>query len=178
VSLPQDIKNINKLLVKNHGKAFNGKAWYRVAWSENQTEKRVGTFNDFYGEIFIKQFTGLREVRKYDGPDFKERWILEKLMFFDNPEVWGSYHEGTYEPIWVFRGPGGSYQKPNYRSIDFLLGMINTPVEKLTEKQLDDIEEKKLEQETALEYDRLQQNASMFDEERTIVVPSNYIGSK
>jgi hypothetical protein len=173
MSLPQDIKAINKMLEKNHGKAFNNKPWYRLAWSDSMTEKRVGAFNDFYGEIFVRQFVGLREVRKYDGPDFRERWILEKLVFIDNPEVWDSLNSGSYEPIWVFRGKGGVYQKPTWKTTDFIIGMINNPEEKKyhDQKGLDEFEEEVLQEEIRAEYDRLQQNASMFDEERTIVVP-------
>jgi hypothetical protein len=176
--LPQDIKLLNKKLIEREGRAFNGRPWYRIAWSENQTEKRIGTFNDFHGEIFMRQFRGMREVRKYEGPDFRDRWILEKLIFIDNPEVWGAYHEGSYEPIWVFRGPNGEYQKPNLRSVEFLLGMINSPKETMTQYQVDQEEERSLQAEIASEEDRLHQEASMFDEEATIVVPSNYIGSK
>jgi hypothetical protein len=80
MSLPQDIKAINKMLEKNHGKAFNNKPWYRIAWSEGMTEKRIGAFNDFYGEIFLRQFVGLREVRKYDGPDFRETHSIRVPM--------------------------------------------------------------------------------------------------
>ena len=173
MSLPQDIKSLNKMLEKNHGLAFNKKPWYKIAWSDSETEKRIGAFNDFYGEIFVRQFVGLREVRKYEGPDFRERWILEKLIFIDNPEVWDSLNTGSYEPIWVFRGKGGVYQKPNYKSVDFLIGMINQPKDRkfTDQKSLDDFEDQLLQKEEDEEYDRLQQNASMFDEERTIVVP-------
>jgi hypothetical protein len=173
MSLPQDIKNLNKLLAANHGKAFNSMPWYKIAWSDSETEKRVGAFNDFYGSIFVRQFVGLREVRKYDGPNFRERWILEKLVFIDNPEIWDSLNAGSYEPIWVFRDKLGNYQKPNYKSVDFIIGMINNPAERKYHdaKSLDDFEDQLLEEETALEYDMLQQNASMFDEERTVVVP-------
>jgi hypothetical protein len=45
MSLPQDIKAINKMLEKHHGKAFNNKPWYRIAWSESMTEKRIGAFS-------------------------------------------------------------------------------------------------------------------------------------
>ncbi|MHA2376732.1 MAG: hypothetical protein ACXAB9_11235, partial [Candidatus Thorarchaeota archaeon] len=116
----------------------------------------------------------------YDGPDFRERWILEKLVFIDNPEVWDSLNSGSYEPIWVFRGKGGTYQRPNYKAVDFLIGMINNPEERKfhDEKSLDDFEDQLLADETAEIKDQLDQNASMFDEERTIVVPSNYIGRK
>jgi hypothetical protein len=166
MSLPQDIKAINKMLEKHHGKAFNNKPWYRIAWSESMTEKRIGAFNDFYGEIFLRQFVGLREVRKYDGPDFRE--------------IWDSLNSGSYEPIWVFRGKGGVYQRPNHKAVEFLIGMINNPEERKfhDEKSLDDFEEQLLADETDQLYDEMTQNASMFDEERTIVVPSNYIGRK
>jgi hypothetical protein len=58
--------------------------------------------------------------------------------------------------------------------------MINNPEERKfhDEKSLDDFEEQLLADETDQLYDEMTQNASMFDEERTIVVPSNYIGRK
>jgi hypothetical protein len=58
--------------------------------------------------------------------------------------------------------------------------MINNPEERKfhDEKSLDDFEDQLLADETAEIKDQLDQNASMFDEERTIVVPSNYIGRK
>lgn len=176
MSLPRDIQNLNKLLEKKHGSAFKNKPWYRICWTDNETEKRVGVFNDFYGKIFVRQFQGMREVRKYEGPDYRERWVLEKLVFVNNPEVWDLAGAGSYEPIWVFRSPGGGYQKPIYRSVDFIIGMLNRPKEYISEKQLDDSEDEKLEAETSSIRDMLEQNASMFDEECTVVVPSNYIG--
>ena len=143
MSLPQDIKNINKQLITLEGRAFNNKPWFRISWSENQSENRVGTFNDFYGEIFIRQFTGMREVRKYDGPDFKDRWILEKLIFIDNPELWDSYAGGSYEPIWVFRDADGEYQKPTLKTVNFIIHTLNQPKLKLTDKQINDAEDRK-----------------------------------
>ena len=176
--LPKDIRNLNKMLATNHGESFNHKPWFRISWTDDELEKRVGLFNDFYGDIFIRQFHGMREVRKYEGPQYKERWVLEKLIFVDNPEVWDLMNTGSYEPIWVFRSPGGGYQKPIYKSVDFVIGMLNSPKKYMNDKMLDSDEDIKLEAEVASIKDMFDQNASMFDEEATIVVPHNFIGGK
>ena len=55
--------------------------------------------------------------------------------------------------------------------------MIDQPIVRKSDKIIDAEEEEKVKQEEAEEFDRLEQNASMFDEERTVVVPSNYIGA-
>lgn len=172
-SIPSDIRLINKNLLKNHGKAFNGKVWYRLSWTDNEIEKRVGTFNDFYGEIFLRQFKGMREVRKYEGPQFRERWVLEKLVFIDNPEVWDLLNEGSYEPIWVFRTADGGYQRPIHRSIEFIIGMLNQDREYITKQGFEDVEDVRLDAEILDMYEEFSNRPTLSDHPG-IVVPRKY----
>lgn len=181
MELPQDIKNINKMLDKVHGRAFNNRPWYRVVWTSDQTEKRMGVFRDYHGSIFIREHRGVREVPKYNDPGHRDRWVLEKLIFIENPELLQLSNEGSYEPIWIFRGPGGSYIKPVWKSVEFLIGMLNTPKEHQTQAMLDAAEESTLEAETASIKDMLDDVTDTqiaLRQGEGIVVPHNYIGRK
>src|SRR4030042_467586 len=122
-----DIEILNKWLKEQFGSDLRNRPWFRIVWSDSEIEKRVGTFEDFYGPIWSGEFRGLREVKKYANPIYRERWILEKLIFgIDNPQIWGdTIKDGTYEPIWVFRGPGDTYQRPTEKACDFVIRSLN-----------------------------------------------------
>jgi hypothetical protein len=177
-ALPSDIRKLNKLLAENYWKTIDGKPVFRIVWGAAQTEKRVGEFHDFWGEIYLRTFRGMREVPKYPSPDQKERWILEKFIPMNNPEVWESLEGGgVYEPIWVFRGPGGSYRKPTWKAVQFLIGMLLGEKKKMTEKDIDEHEEMLLTKETA-EIEEVMNNRPGFADNSAHIVVPNYIGSK
>ncbi len=118
-----EIDIINKWLDRTYGHDLLGRPTWRVVFSSGQTEKRKGEIAEFYGPIFIRSWYGIHEVQKYASPDWKDRWILERLTFdIENPELCLD-RPGSYEPIWTFRGPSGVYQKPNLKSVKFLLEM-------------------------------------------------------
>jgi hypothetical protein len=109
-------------------KVFDGRSVWRLVWSEGLTEKRKGEFNDFYGEIFIRSYYGIRECRKYNH--IHERFILEK---------WGpgKRHEdiemederaGYYEPFFVFEDGKGEYLKPTLKVVQFIINFARQDV--------------------------------------------------
>lgn len=91
------VDEINKKLADVFGKGVDGLPKFRVVWSNEQTEKRFGTFEEWYGDIFVRSVTGVREVPKYYYLD--NVWVLEHRMPNDNPEL---FEKVTYEPIYVF----------------------------------------------------------------------------
>ena len=173
-----DIEIINKWLKNQFGSDLRRRPWFRVVWSENETEKRTGVFNDFTESgLFIGQFRGLREVKKYGNPIYKDRWILEKLIYgINNKEIWGDVaRDGTYEPIWVFRGPGDTYQKPTIKAVDFLVHSLLGKKPKLTQKDVDYEEEQSLEKEIQETQDKMDEGggvvASHLRTGTAVVVP-------
>lgn len=99
---------------------IDGKPLWRLIWSENITEKRFGKFQDFYGSIFIREYVGIREARKYNY--VSERWILERF----NPGKVDKYDisgdgGGSYEPLWVFESGKGDYLEPTLKAVQFLI---------------------------------------------------------
>src|SRR5688500_10465557 len=125
-------KRINKELQRKYGTCHDGRPFFRVVWSTSQLEKRFGTFNDFTPSgIFIRQFHGLREVKKYMGPDFKDYWVLERLRFEPNDEIWDSKN-GHYEPLWVCRAAKtGERLRPVFKACDIICFTSLWGVEKM-----------------------------------------------
>jgi hypothetical protein len=104
---PHDINQINRRLALNYGFTLIGLPYFRLAFSDNLTEKRFGVYAEFYGKIFIREIRGLREVPKYSF--LKGRWVLERWIppvYAHTPEV-PATSEGSYEPIFVFQGEDG-----------------------------------------------------------------------
>ena len=126
----REIDIINKRLVNVYGKSLDGRANYRLVWSDSQFETRVGDFSEYYGDIFVRNYKGAKEVPKYNY--IKERWILEKLEYISNPEILTS-NNGTYEPIWVFQDKNGNYLDPIWRAVEFILDALSKPAIKETE---------------------------------------------
>ena len=90
------------------GQTLTGKPRYKVVWSDDETELRISTFNEFSGDIFLRTFTGAKRVPKY--PYVSSRWILEKFL---PPEVAYSNSlpessQGSYEPLFVFQDKDGN----------------------------------------------------------------------
>lgn len=130
------IAAINKFLLKQ-GTTLRGEPLLRLVWSTDQTEIRLGTFNDFYGHIFVRTVREVRMVHKY--PYLRDRWVLEMWIppaaLQGNPELVNS-HEGSYEPIYVFEDAKGQYLEPNFRVVELIVGHLHKPrVAELTDAE-------------------------------------------
>lgn len=178
----ENIKRLNKKLDETYGRSDDGRPFFRISWSDSQTEKRFGTFREWLGTgpgaIFLREYTGVSERRKY--PDIRERWVLEKLIF---PSSLGIHDwdliNGSYEPIWTFEGPGGSYQKPEWWACEMICKIaIYGPAAKITQADEEEIEQKAFDKAVAHNLDILQNdepdlvNAMRHGE--AIVVPTTF----
>jgi len=124
---------------------------FRLVWSGTLREKRLGTFSDWYGHIFVREVTEVREILKY--PDDQDRWVLEKLVVnLSNPEL---LDKMLYEPVWIFRNSDNSFQQWNWRAIEYIIRQIFFPPEKRSEAQMERDEESAKLKETALYRDIL-----------------------
>lgn len=85
------------------GCSLTGKPHYKLVWSDHEHEVRVGTYNEFSGNIFLRTVTGAQRVRKY--PFARERWILEKYFPPEvaHNETLPESSQGSYEPLFVFQ---------------------------------------------------------------------------
>jgi hypothetical protein len=106
--------------LSSRGRSLDGRVIWRLVWSPEQREKRIGEFSDFYGPIFLRKRTEVRDVPKYWhlGP----RWVLERLTFLPPDaaihrelisqscelDIFTPVRNGTYEPIYVFQDSSGN----------------------------------------------------------------------
>lgn len=115
MELAERIDSINRQLKETYGlESSINEPMFRVVFSDEQREKRLGTYNDFTKSgIFIRTVTEVREVPKYQW--IKSRWILERLVVV--PEVNMIELPTTklsYEPLWIFETQRGEYLPPKF----------------------------------------------------------------
>lgn len=119
-----ELTALNETLHRDYGESF-GVPRFRLAWSENQFELRMGAVNVFYGNIFLREEKGIHNVRKYNY--LKDKWILEEVMNSFNHELEKTVN---YEPIWVFQDSKGNYLEPILRAIRLIIYTILNPQKK------------------------------------------------
>lgn len=118
-----DVKFINDKLKATFGTELDGSPKFRLVWSDSQFEYRKGTFNDFYGKLFVRSFTGIRRTFKYSY--IKERWILEvKIPPIPNDEL---VDQNGYEPLYVFESSKGEYLQPLWEVCKIIIYHILNP---------------------------------------------------
>jgi len=104
----EPVEILNKRLVEHFGVAWNDWAIWRIVWSEDQLEKRFGTYNDFTSEgIFIRTVTEWREVPKY-RQWIQNKFVLEQLTAIPEINKDELGNKISYEPIWVFEDANGN----------------------------------------------------------------------
>lgn len=130
------IQEINKKLEDYYGKDLYGNPKFRLSWSNFQVEKRKGTFNEFSGDLFVRQTTGVKEVKKY--PYIDSRWVLEII----SPNPYDDVDTKlSYEPLWVFQNAHGDYVEPIWRAVNFVITCYLNP-QKLTPGQIESEDER------------------------------------
>ena len=141
----ENIKLINRWLKEKYGSILDGRAKWKLVFSEGQFEKRHATVERFTpAGIYLGTDTGVQVLKKYSY--INERWILEELVFIDNNELIRA-DKSSYEPRWVFENKDGNYQIPNQKAVQFL-------VESILKKREELNHEKRNEEDDYQEYDR------------------------
>lgn len=144
--MSEGVDFINRKLIDAYGKDVGlSLPNYRIVWSNSQLERRFGTFEDWMGDIWLREVTETREVEKY--PLYPDMWILERLMGIDavNTNIRGVNY--SYEPLWVF-GANNSERQPVWRFVELMV-KANKYVEgrKLLPSELQDIEDRRFQAE-------------------------------
>jgi hypothetical protein len=156
------IDTLNERLAERFGKFDDGRPWYKLVWTTDQTEIRRGNFNEFYGNIFLRsEINVVKEVPKYYIG--RDRWALEKLFFsIDNPELVNA-GKGTYEPIWIFQDKDENYLHPIWPAIELIVKAAEGQLsEKLQPSDYKEEDAKKLIEEIRYFEDVIENEASLF----------------
>src|SRR5258705_8908463 len=95
-NLSVPVEEVNNWL-KKYG-SFDGMPKFRLVFANDQREKRLGTFCDYTSEgIFIREVTEVREVKKYPEENYKDCYLLERLIPNYHTNIPGKL---SYEAFW------------------------------------------------------------------------------
>lgn len=152
IMINSDVDRLNVLLAERYGKTISGGAHFRIVWSEDIFETRVGYFNEFSGGgIYLRSYYGAKRSRKYNY--IKDRWILE---------MWKQYkplkecpEPDFYEPIFVFENSKGESLPPIWAACEYACqSVLNPPRDKVQREQdMEDFFNKRNEDEKKYFYD-------------------------
>jgi hypothetical protein len=134
----------------NQYRTLDNREVYRLVWSEDCFENRLGTFRTFtQSGLFIREETGVRKVRKYNY--IHNRWIFEVFApgsVTRNPET-PDASNGDYVPVYVFESGTGIYLPPTRKVVEFLISCLEGRVKRdelPTDEYLQDREIKEIEE--------------------------------
>ena len=172
----ESVDTLNTRLTTLYGRSPDGRPIYRLVYSTTQLEKRWGEFEDYYGKIFLRRFSGVREVPKY--PYCKDRWVLEVLLPVYNPEIYQSDLYGSYEPLWVFQDKNGNFLQPIWKAVELIIVWNHNKPEKKNDVQIESEHQAQLEREEAEEFEKIDNQvpyiADKLHEGEAITVPKEY----
>lgn len=121
-----DLDSINQGLRERYGiDTLTGLPIWRVVWSDDQFEKRYGTFDDITSAgIYIRTVTEVREVPKYKQW-IQQKYILERLVVVpEHQQKELADAKMSYEIIWTFEDAAGRYLPPVLRACEFIINTV------------------------------------------------------
>lgn len=121
-----DLERINQSLREKYGiDTLTTLPMWRVVWSDDQFEKRYGTFDDITpAGIYIRTVTEVRDVPKY-RQWIQQKYILERLVVvpdYQQKELVEA--KLSYEPMWTFEDANGQYLPPRFDACEFIINTV------------------------------------------------------
>ena len=121
----ESLESLNRQLIDLYGiDTITGQAMWRIVWSEDQFEHRLGTYDDYTPSgIYLRTVTEVRYVKKY--PWIKEKYTLERLVVIPEvsmPELPAT--KTSYEPMYPFQTASGQYIPPSLISSRFIIDTV------------------------------------------------------
>lgn len=126
MELPESIESINQQLVDHFGiDTSTSEPIWRVVWSEDQFEHRLGEYDDFTPSgIYLRTVKEVRYVPKY-SQWLPNVYVLERLVAIplsNVPELPST--KMSYEPIYAFQTTSGQPLPPKFIACKFCIDCI------------------------------------------------------
>jgi hypothetical protein len=154
-----DVEIINGWLSDTYRTTVENYPVYRIVWSEDIFENRLGTYREFTESgLFIREVTEVRKVRKYGY--IHHRWIFEIWApgnLTRNPET-PDAASGDYIPVYVFESGLGMYLPVTRKVVEFLISALEGKIK----RDLEPTEEYLAEKEVAAMVESLDDHPSYF----------------
>jgi hypothetical protein len=173
--------------LKHEYRVLDGRPMYRIVWSDDELEKRIGTYCDYYGSILIREeHKCLREIKKY-WYFTKPCWVLEKLVFLPHErEMYDLIKElvqarnGTYETVYKFINSKDEHLPVVHEIVEAILHTLHNPGHKLTQSDFDAIEKLEEKAEMNMFEEELMENerSPLFVWENSAFVSTNQLAFK
>lgn len=115
----KELKRFNKTLLEKYGRSHldQSRAEWRLVPADIM-ESRFGEFNEWYGDIFLRVFNGIKETFKYDWLDIRQ-FVFEKLVYVPCWELMGKDLKIDYEAVYAWP-PKRLASQPSLTSVEFL----------------------------------------------------------
>lgn len=150
-------EEINQKLIDTYGLTLDGLPKFRVVWSAEETETRIGDIEEWYGGIFVRKYRGPAICPKYAY--LPGRWVLEVLVPTNNEEL---TTKQSYEPLYVFQNKNGEYLPLNWEVCRII---INVVLNREKPKPINDIE---------AEDEAMRKEAAFFKEYLDAALPNDF----
>jgi len=113
--LVEPIERINEYLIRDFGKWDDGRARFRVVWSEDQIEKINSWHTDEGFDLLTPRVTERPKYQYIEG-----RYILEQLSIVPDHDK-ELTERFSYEPLWVFQDNKGGYLPPRWDACKLII---------------------------------------------------------
>jgi hypothetical protein len=121
----EPIEVLNKRLADLFGLYPDGRAKWRIVFSEDEFEKRLGDFEDVTREgIYLRSITEVRLVPKYRKWINPPCYILERLLEVPSSVETDLIEKTSYEPVWTFRDINNNPLPPIWRGIELVIHQV------------------------------------------------------
>lgn len=126
MQLTESVESINQHLIDHFGiDTSTSQPMWRVVWSEDQFEHRLGEYDDFTpGGIYLRTVKEVRWVPKY-RQWIPNAYVLERLVFIPDtnlPELPAT--KLSYEPIYVFWTASHIPLPPKFEAAKFAIDLV------------------------------------------------------
>jgi hypothetical protein len=122
MELTEKIETINNQLIDMYGiDTVSGQPMWKVVWSEEQFEHRLGTYVDYTTEgLYIRTVTEVRYVKMY--PWIVDKYVLVRLVAVSEINAGDLPAKKTsYEPMYPFMTPSMAYAPPSITVCKFVI---------------------------------------------------------
>lgn len=124
MELTEPIESINQQLIDHFGiDTITSQPIFRIVWAADQLEKRMSKFTRTGIELIHPM---LMELPKYNQNDldYKERYILERLVLVPDINSIELPTRMSYEPLWVFRDRNNNYLPPRFDASKMVIDVM------------------------------------------------------
>lgn len=117
----EKIETLNQRLIDIFGCYSDGRATYRIVFSDEQFEKRWSSYTDSGMELLNPEVRELPKYRQWISPPC---YVLERLLEIPEGMQTDQVERTSYEPLWVFRDKDNNPLIPVWPAIKLILSTV------------------------------------------------------